>query len=129
MSMTRRGFLAACIATATAPAIVKASSLMQIQPQGLILWGDGIHDDTRAVQALMDGRLTVWTPTGLLVKDRVADQTFRITKALTIGVNRRKALLPFHGCHFMTHDITPGQPALRVYGPVEIPINGLYLHP
>ena len=59
---TRRGFLGAMLAAAMAPAIVKASSLMPIYvpkiilPTGLVLWGDGVHDDSIALQALIDGK-------------------------------------------------------------------------
>lgn len=64
---TRRGFLAAILAGAVAPAIVKAGSIMQIKAApSLYLWGDGVHDDTEAMQALFDG-LSVRTPSGILV--------------------------------------------------------------
>lgn len=53
---TRRSFLRGLFA---APAIVAASSLMPINPRLLApmapkLWGDGIHDDTKALQWLLD---------------------------------------------------------------------------
>ena len=54
--MNRRGFLGAMLAAAASPAIVRASSLMPIYTPPLVLWGDGIHDDTAALQALMDGK-------------------------------------------------------------------------
>lgn len=52
----RRSFLRGLIA---APAIVAASSLMPVSARLLAdwppkLWGDGIHDDTAALQWLMD---------------------------------------------------------------------------
>lgn len=55
--MDRRGFLRGLFA---APAIVAASSLMPVSAKLLLdlppkLWGDGIHDDTAALQALLDG--------------------------------------------------------------------------
>ena len=37
MSISRRGFLGACLAAAVAPAVVKASSLMTVRPIGLIV--------------------------------------------------------------------------------------------
>lgn len=46
--MNRRGFLTACIATCTAPAIVRASSLMQISPRFAPVdprrWGDRLAE-------------------------------------------------------------------------------------
>ena len=56
--MNRRGFLGAILATAAAPAIIKASALMPIyvpRPEILTLWGDGIHDDAAALQAFVSG--------------------------------------------------------------------------
>ncbi len=58
--MQRRGFLTAMLAAGTAPAVVRADSLMKIfvpPPEILRLWGDGIHDDTAAMQAFFDCRL------------------------------------------------------------------------
>ena len=57
----RRGFLGAMLAASMAPAIVRASSLMPIFVPKIIvpkfvLWGDGIRDDTLALQALIDGK-------------------------------------------------------------------------
>ncbi len=72
MSMTRRGFLKAMLVAAAAPAIVRAESLMPIYvpkiivPGDTILWGDGVHDDTMALQALIDGK-KVWTPDGRVI--------------------------------------------------------------
>jgi len=65
MTTTRRGFLGAMLAACAAPAIVKASSLMPIYvpkiiaPPYLTLWGDGVHDDTLALQAMIDGKEVV----------------------------------------------------------------------
>lgn len=56
--MNRRSFLQACLVAASAPAFVRAESLMKlwIPPEQRILklWGDGWHDDTAALQRLID---------------------------------------------------------------------------
>jgi hypothetical protein len=61
---TRRGFLGAMLAAAVAPAIVRAGSLMPIYvpkaPKLLTLWGDGVHDDTAALQALIGGTSVIY---------------------------------------------------------------------
>lgn len=82
-TLQRRGFLTSILALAAAPAIVQASSLMRVRywervaavssgmfaPGSIVigrgippdtriahqLWGDGIHDDTEALQALVNG--------------------------------------------------------------------------
>jgi hypothetical protein len=59
MNLSRRGFLGAMLAAAAAPAIVKSDSLMRIvvpRPVLLTLWGDGVHDDAQAIQALVNGQ-------------------------------------------------------------------------
>ena len=56
--MNRRSFLQAILASGCAPAIVKADSLMKIfvpRNEPIILYGDGIHDDTKALQTWFDG--------------------------------------------------------------------------
>lgn len=54
--LKRRGFLFAALAVCAAPAIVRADSLMRVvPPRRLVLWGDGIHDDTAALQDILDG--------------------------------------------------------------------------
>jgi hypothetical protein len=73
ITMNRRGFLGAMLTACAAPAIVRADSLMRIVPVSTIiarpadiltlsrattmltLWGDGIHDDTEALQAAING--------------------------------------------------------------------------
>lgn len=72
--MNRRSFLGAMFAACAAPAIVRADSLMRIVPMHTLidvteadierimhtLWGDGIHDDTLALQAALDGKSVVY---------------------------------------------------------------------
>ena len=54
--MNRRGFLAACIATFAAPAIVRASSLMPVSTKLITL------DDTAYLQGLIDGTARLGLP-------------------------------------------------------------------
>lgn len=52
--LQRRKFIAGLGALFAAPAIVRASSLMAVRATLPYLWGDGIHDDTRALQVRLD---------------------------------------------------------------------------
>lgn len=54
-NINRRRFLGGLLLIAAAPMVVKAASLMPARAIVPTLWGDGIHDDTRALQALVDG--------------------------------------------------------------------------
>jgi len=54
--MQRRSLLKSILALSAAPAFVRADSLMKIiVPPSFVLYGDGIHDDTAAMQALIRG--------------------------------------------------------------------------
>lgn len=52
-----------------------------------ILYGDGIHDDTEAYQAWLDGKLVYW-PNGVRVNNvfvgPMGQPTFLITNTLTV---------------------------------------------
>lgn len=50
----RRRFLFGAAALLAAPAIARASSLMPVSVLNPVLWGDGFHDDTTAIQRLID---------------------------------------------------------------------------
>ncbi len=55
--MNRRQLLQGILGAALAPVFVKASNLMPVRsmPSGLIVWGDGVIDDTTALQAYING--------------------------------------------------------------------------
>jgi hypothetical protein len=54
MKLSRRGVLLGLGAMMAAPALVRASSLMPVVSH-LVLWNNGVHDDTAAFQAVLDG--------------------------------------------------------------------------
>jgi hypothetical protein len=64
MGATRRGFLGLMLAAAAAPVVfsggIERGLLMSVrrivEPDTFRLWADGIHDDTRALQAIVDGK-------------------------------------------------------------------------
>lgn len=97
MSISRRGFMGALLAAAVAPAIVRASSLMPIHvpkiilPSYMTLWGDGLHDDQPALQALIAGGLVV-DKAGKLIEPRegtlyLPAGTYAISNAITLKKN------------------------------------------
>lgn len=65
MDLSRRGFIGGLGAILAAPAIVKASSLMPVRALVPTLYGDGIHDDTEALNYLF-ARGRIFTPTGII---------------------------------------------------------------
>lgn len=83
--MQRRSFLSAILAAGAAPMIVKAGVLMPVRVErSLILWGDGIHDDTAAMQAWMDGG-RVLRPDGAVAGNLIAASTFLMSETLVLA--------------------------------------------
>jgi hypothetical protein len=54
--ISRRSLITGLISLAAAPAIVRASSIMQVKPLGPFIWGDGIHDDSDGINAMLNGK-------------------------------------------------------------------------
>ena len=57
----------------------------------LVLWGDGRHDDTAALNAWLRGDTLVWAETGEPVGAVIADRSFRLSAAVyAVGGAGRK---------------------------------------
>ncbi|GAB3937490.1 hypothetical protein [Larkinella terrae] len=54
--MKRRAFLAKSLAAVGAVSVLGAT----IKPERYVLYGDGVHDDTKALQAYFDGKEVFW---------------------------------------------------------------------
>lgn len=86
--MNRRSFIGSILALGLAPAIVRASSLMPVIariPDSLILYGDGIHDDTKAMQAFMDGMKVIRPDGSAAMGGPITTGTFLISDTLIVG--------------------------------------------
>ena len=71
----RRQFILGVIASCGAPAIGRA-----VPP--LVLWGDGIHDDTEAFQAWHDGKAVYWADGSGLVDGPPVARYYRISRPI-----------------------------------------------
>ena len=57
----------------------------------MVLWGDGRHDDTAALNAWLHGDILVWAGSGEPVGAVIADHTFRLSSAIyAVGGAGRK---------------------------------------
>ena len=58
---------------------------------GIVLWGDGRHDDTKALNAWFDGKPAIWGDSGAPVGDHVSGRRFRLSSAVYVpgGTGRR----------------------------------------
>lgn len=110
--MNRRGFLGALLAAAAAPAIVRAGSLMPVyvpRPSGLLtLWGDGVHDDTAALQAMLMGA-AVRYGTAILEPNAgrifLPPAIFKLSDTLTLS--KEKKALHVSGAQFVADASMP----------------------
>jgi len=57
----------------------------------IVLWGDGKHDDTAALNAWLRGDDLVWAATGEPIGEAIADRDFRLSAAIYVpgGTGRR----------------------------------------
>ena len=113
--MNRRGFLTAMLAACAAPAIVRAESLMRIVVPTLAeirLYGDGIHDDTDALQKIIDGA------TGSIILPR---GNYRITSTLRLSSS---ACLDGQGSKFV---IGRKNPIFSIEGE-KVVLQNIHLH-
>jgi hypothetical protein len=73
-------FIAVIAVPAWRPALAAAPP--QCARGDIVLWGDGQHDDTAALNAWLRGDTLVWAETGEAVGPVIADRTFRLSAAV-----------------------------------------------
>ena len=61
-----------------------------------ILWGDGKHDDTVALNAWLKGDDAVWADTGKSVGAAIAGRSFRLSSAIYVIGGTGRMLQDFH---------------------------------
>jgi hypothetical protein len=61
----------------------------------VVLWGDGRHDDTKALQAWLDGRDALWGESGAPVGPTIAWREFRLSSAIYVEAGSDRMLEHF----------------------------------
>lgn len=130
MIASRRKFLFGAAALALAPALVRAENIMRIKPPTLILYGDGVHDDTHAVNALISGE-KVWSgvlrryiaPEGNDI--HVPFGTHRMTGSIRVAGDGH---INFGGGTFDFSDAPDGTYGIWVKGPCEGTVSEIHIH-
>jgi hypothetical protein len=81
--------LAAFLALLPIPA--RAAETPRCARGDIVLWGDGKHDDTAALNAWLRGDNLIWAATGEPVGEAIADRVFRLSAAVYVpgGTGRR----------------------------------------
>ena len=60
-----------------------------------LLWGDGEHDDTAALNAWLQGETVIWAQTHDAVGEEIADHTFLLSSAIYISSGTGRKLERF----------------------------------
>lgn len=79
-------FLAAVLlfSATLAPVCAHAAAKQDCVPAGIVLWGDGRHDDTQALNAWFHGRNAIWGDSGAPVGAAIVGRRFRLSSALLV---------------------------------------------
>lgn len=88
------------------------------RPMPLVLWGDGRHDDTAALNAWFRGDRVIWAETGKPVGAAIAGHTFTLSAAIFVPSGTGRTITHFRFVWPWTHEeITGGTIASGTNGP------------
>lgn len=78
------------------------------RPAPLVLWGDGRHDDTQALNAWLRGDTVVWADSGRTVGATIAGHAFRLSAAIYVRSGTGRTLRHFRLVWPWTHEEVTG---------------------
>lgn len=87
--------IAALIAVFLAAPVPASAAGSRCAVAVLVLWGDGRHDDTRALNAWFRGEPVVWAQTGRTVGTRIAGHLFRLSSTVYMPSGTGRTLEDF----------------------------------
>jgi len=87
----RRGVLVLAILAAVAPLPAHGAEPQHCVRAEIVLWGDGRHDDSAALNAWLRGADAIWADSGEPVGASIAGRSFRLSAAVYVtgGTGRR----------------------------------------
>ncbi len=92
----RRRLMAALLAVAASLAVLPAGAAQQECVRvPVVLWGDGRHDDTGALNAWLRGRDAIWAATGTAVGAMIDGRSFRLSSAIYVNAGTGRVLRDF----------------------------------
>jgi hypothetical protein len=84
------------------------AALHDCRPTPLVLWGDGRHDDTAALNAWFRGERVVWAGSGKTVDAEIAGHTFKLSAAIYIPGGTGRTITRFRFVWPWTHEEVTG---------------------
>ena len=98
--------LALALLAGLAPA--PAGAHPDCRPMPLVLWGDGRHDDTVALNAWFCGDRVIWADTGKPVGAEIAGRIFKLSAAIYVPGGTGRTITHFHFVWPWTHEEVTG---------------------
>lgn len=78
------------------------------RPQPLMLWGDGWHDDTAALNAWFAGARVLWAQSGKPVGREISGRVFDLSAALYVPSGTGRTIRRFRFVWPWTHEVVTG---------------------
>jgi hypothetical protein len=78
------------------------------RPAPLILWGDGRHDDTAALNAWFRGKKVVWAESGKAVGPVITGRSFKLSAAIFVPSGTDRTITRFRFVWPWTHEQVAG---------------------
>ena len=75
--------------------IARAAAPQDCVPTGVVLWGDGRHDDTKALNAWLHGRPAIWGESGAPVGAAIVGRDFRLSAPVYVPGGTDRSLADF----------------------------------
>jgi hypothetical protein len=89
------GFLLLSVLFSAVPIAARAEPPPQCVRADIVLWGDGKHDDTFALNAWLRGENIAWADSGDAVGNEIAGRAFRLMDAIYITAGSGRVMRDF----------------------------------
>jgi hypothetical protein len=98
--------IALALLAGLAPAFAAPRS--DCRPTPLVLWGDGRHDDTAALNAWLRGDTVIWAASGRPVGATIVGHTFKLSAAIYVPSGTGRTITHFRFVWPWTHEEVSG---------------------
>jgi hypothetical protein len=94
-STARDCFVAALLALTPVAGIARAAEPQHCTAAAVVLWGDGRHDDTRALNAWLRGKPAIWGGSGAPIGAQISGRAFRLSAPVYVPGGSGRTLANF----------------------------------
>jgi hypothetical protein len=106
-----------------APVIARAEPPQHCTRTDTVLWGDGRHDDTFALNAWLRGEDVAWADSGDPVGDAITGHDFRLSSAIYVTAGSGRVLRDFRLLWPERHETVSGGTIISGTDPNKAPVS------